>query len=297
MCAAATCSDGVKNGNETDTDCGGSCKGCATGKVCAKPADCATGACSGSVCVGPTGGMIIWYKADALSGLSNGSKVSTWTDSSGKGNHAVQPISARRPTYYTGVLNGKPTVRFDGFDDVLPIRGTQVVTHFSMFLVYRMTSGSTVSSYYPFMMGGPANVTGRYVGLETRNAHSGNSANLLDIFAGFSNDARASYSGISAFGAFKLISSVTSGKIHSTTVRVNGANASMSGTGANVSMYVTIGNSAGTGFGGVGGIGLQSFGKHQFKGDIAEIIVYASAMGTATRNSVEAYLRAKYKVY
>ena len=251
-CIAPSCTDGVKNGNETDIDCGGGCDGCATGKVCTTPSDCATGACKGSVCVGPMGGMIIWYKADALSGLTNGSKITTWTDSSGKGNHAVQPISSRRPSYYTNVLNGKPTLRFDGYDDVLPIRGTKVVTHFSMFLVYRLSAGAQASSYYPFMLGGPQNITGRYAGIETRNVHSGNSANVLDVFAGFSNDARATYSGISAFGKFKLISTVTSGKIHSTTVRVNGANASMSGTGANVSMYVTVGNSNGTGFGGRG---------------------------------------------
>ena len=28
VCAAATCSDGVKNGKETGVDCGGSCKSC-----------------------------------------------------------------------------------------------------------------------------------------------------------------------------------------------------------------------------------------------------------------------------
>jgi hypothetical protein len=45
------CSDGLKNGNETDTDCGGSCSGCAVGKMCAAPADCAGGAsCAGNVC-------------------------------------------------------------------------------------------------------------------------------------------------------------------------------------------------------------------------------------------------------
>ena len=37
--------------------------------------------------------------------------------------------------------------------------------------------------------------------------------------------------------------------------------------------------------------------KHQFKGDIAEIIVYASALGATARKSVEAYLNAKYKVH
>ena len=36
-----TCTDGVKNGTETDVDCGGACSPCADGKACAvaaKPA-------------------------------------------------------------------------------------------------------------------------------------------------------------------------------------------------------------------------------------------------------------------
>jgi hypothetical protein len=45
-----TCTDGVKNGPETDIDCGGSCQPCADGKACAAAADCATQQCSGGTC-------------------------------------------------------------------------------------------------------------------------------------------------------------------------------------------------------------------------------------------------------
>jgi hypothetical protein len=45
-CAAPSCGDGVKNGTETDVDCGGTCSTkCASGQGCAAHADCATGAC------------------------------------------------------------------------------------------------------------------------------------------------------------------------------------------------------------------------------------------------------------
>jgi hypothetical protein len=51
-CAPALCGDAVKNGSETDTDCGGAmCPHCATGKVCATGTDCVGGTCTGSVCV------------------------------------------------------------------------------------------------------------------------------------------------------------------------------------------------------------------------------------------------------
>ncbi len=42
----ATCKDGLKNGTETDVDCGGSCPKCASGKSCGAAADCASGYCN-----------------------------------------------------------------------------------------------------------------------------------------------------------------------------------------------------------------------------------------------------------
>ena len=51
---APTCGDGVQNGNETDVDCGGpTCAKCADGKRCATATDCASGVCTGGVCVAP----------------------------------------------------------------------------------------------------------------------------------------------------------------------------------------------------------------------------------------------------
>ena len=46
------CADGVRNGDESDIDCGGSvCTRCALGKSCTRPADCASGACDAGECV------------------------------------------------------------------------------------------------------------------------------------------------------------------------------------------------------------------------------------------------------
>jgi hypothetical protein len=48
---SATCTDGVKNGNETDVDCGGgTCPRCATGKTCASRNDCASARCTAGTC-------------------------------------------------------------------------------------------------------------------------------------------------------------------------------------------------------------------------------------------------------
>jgi hypothetical protein len=49
--SSPTCSDGVKNGTETDVDCGGSCGRCSVGKACTSRDDCTTALCTGGVCV------------------------------------------------------------------------------------------------------------------------------------------------------------------------------------------------------------------------------------------------------
>lgn len=54
-CVSASCVDGVKNGTESDVDCGGSsCAGCDLGKACASNTDCASGLCAGSECAATT---------------------------------------------------------------------------------------------------------------------------------------------------------------------------------------------------------------------------------------------------
>ena len=55
VCDAPSCTDGAKNGTETDVDCGGSCATkCDVGKGCALGPDCTSGVCTNKVCAAPT---------------------------------------------------------------------------------------------------------------------------------------------------------------------------------------------------------------------------------------------------
>lgn len=55
LCIAPMCGDMLKNGSETDVDCGGSlCPPCAVGKVCAVAGDCESAVCTGMACVAAT---------------------------------------------------------------------------------------------------------------------------------------------------------------------------------------------------------------------------------------------------
>jgi hypothetical protein len=48
-----SCVDGIRNGSETDVDCGGLCGACGIGMRCATPNDCVNGQCVGGVCAMP----------------------------------------------------------------------------------------------------------------------------------------------------------------------------------------------------------------------------------------------------
>jgi LruC domain-containing protein len=51
QCSMPACDDGVRNGTESDLDCGGGCGPCDVGRACASDADCATGQCDTGTCV------------------------------------------------------------------------------------------------------------------------------------------------------------------------------------------------------------------------------------------------------
>src|SRR5262245_4546088 len=50
-----SCSDGTQNGDESDTDCGGSCGKCDIGKNCRGASDCQSSICNGGICMAPAG--------------------------------------------------------------------------------------------------------------------------------------------------------------------------------------------------------------------------------------------------
>ncbi|HEV7732449.1 MAG TPA: hypothetical protein VGR62_09830 [Candidatus Binatia bacterium] len=45
VCQPPSCTDGARNGTETDVDCGGGCPGCGLGKLCDAGVDCASAVC------------------------------------------------------------------------------------------------------------------------------------------------------------------------------------------------------------------------------------------------------------
>ena len=69
-----TCRDRIKDGDETDIDCGGSCQTCWAGKSCSAPTDCQSRACDAGTCRMHTcsDGVKDGYESDVDCGSSCG---------------------------------------------------------------------------------------------------------------------------------------------------------------------------------------------------------------------------------
>ena len=80
-CVAAACIDGLKNGGETDVDCGGpTCPQCALQKICAQGADCTSGLCWNQTCrVCTPGSVSACYTGPAGTQSVGQCKPGSWT--------------------------------------------------------------------------------------------------------------------------------------------------------------------------------------------------------------------------
>lgn len=98
-------------------------------------------------------GIQLWLKADSLD-LSDGSLVTTWSDSSGWENHALQPSARSKPVFKPSILNGKPVVMFGGGNIFMEF--PSISTARTVFIVHRQTENVRYSPIlgddltYPF---------------------------------------------------------------------------------------------------------------------------------------------------
>ena len=134
------------------------------------------------------------------------------------------------------------------------------------------------------------------VGRLHERGFAGYSSDTITIFAGFSGAVRAAAPRCAAFSMWHNISVVTNGVIWSTTLRANGVDAQITHKAANVFISVPIGNSTGTGTGGIAGndAARPPFSCIASKCDVAEVILYDTVLSDSFRRSVEQYLAVKY---
>ena len=195
--------------------------------------------------------------------------VARWQDKSGNARHATQVTAGARPLRKSAILNGKSVLRFDGVDDVLG-HPLGVVGDNTVFMVVKSTA----------------------VGGGTRILFSATSPNdSLNVYLREDNAANwgvyrisgLKSSGQSVIGAYKIISTQSVGANGSFTQ--NGTLIPFTDTGFYSDANLRR------------GIGGNGFGAENFNGDIAEILVFPTALSTTDRAKVESYLNLKWAVY
>lgn len=218
----------------------------------------------------------LWFDASQISGLSDGDSVTTWSDMSESARHATQSLAAAKPTYKTGIVGGQPVVRFDG-GDMLEISGTMALSALTAFIVFR--TAAAIPSYAAamnFYQSGSARwMQGVSTEAAYRNGWAGSNSSL-----GLTQPSGAFSTSTAYVQIWKK--STTQWTIYRNGTAGSAINDSTSAAAA-VSCI------------GCERLALNQYHYH-FTGDIAEIIIYATALSDADRQAVEAYLSAKFGI-
>lgn len=230
-----------------------------------------------------TTGLTLWFKADALV-LNDGDAVTTWADSSGNGYDLSQSVAGEKPTYKTGILNGKPVVRFDG-GDVLYRNSTALsLRAHSMFVVFRENTQVTSAGVFTLM-----SATNDYDSLDGFDYETSNNSSWFGAIGSTSGSpysALVSGSGAAPWGVYSHVMATTTGTVYK--------DGSAGGTDSTFNQLDV--NSFGGFIMGGHWIGSAIYATLRLNGDVAELLWYNSNLAAGDRQTVERYLGAKYGI-
>jgi hypothetical protein len=222
--------------------------------------------------------LIAWFKADAITGIANGSLVSTWNDFSGNGYSANAPGGA--PTYVTGAMNGLPVVRFTKVNSSCLTFNRPVQDDFTIMFVYQSSQNDQGTGIYYYQ--GAGLVDGEVGGVAADFGTSVNANGQLCVGTGQPDVAIHSGNGFN------------NGQPHVVTFERTRS------TGALV-LYVD-GTQVATGTGGTQTLtapaqlvlGAVTTGGGYLSGDIAEVKIFNAALPNSDRSAEENVLKCKY---
>lgn len=244
-------------------------------------------------------GLVLWLKADSITGLSNGNPVTAWNDSSGSGNNAAQSDASHQPTYRSSVLNGQPVVRFDAWS--IPPDGppANVTSERIDYLEIPDAASLNVSNRTSFAVVYQAGYGYLHndANIIIKNASTpGNPATYGHLLTGAPHQALAQNVG-GTWSGYGSGSDYGYGTWNITEQSYDGA--AMSGYlngDLDVSAAVTGAVPASTGVMTVGGMWGQSWTDyHQgLNGDIAEVLLFNRVLNAEERDQVGFYLQSKY---
>lgn len=225
-------------------------------------------------------GLSAWFDAadastlyDATSGgslVAADGSIARWEDKSGNAAHATQSGASNRPIRKTSVQGGKDVVRFDGSSDFLSV-SVALGSGVTFFVV---ATPSTALDSYLWGTNGNANsptVLTNYTNSGVRRAWEWYSTTDRVIMA-------TTQPGFSVLAITHVDSGPMFGYINGSQVTTI-ASPGYTTSGLNVASIASAQNAIGA-----------------FGGDIAELLIYDSALSSTDRQSVEAYLTAKWGI-
>jgi hypothetical protein len=220
-----------------------------------------------------------------------GSDVSIWSDISGNNRHATQATAGSRPAIITSALNGRQVRRFDGVDDLLSLTTglgmLQNVPGATVIAVYKYITNSVNNKGVFVAANGIGSTTSRTFfgsGFGTTKLACGGRRLDADVFGRLDSidDSPTSYfvhTGVWDYAnsnLFQYINGGANGEI--TNFQTDG------NTSDTPSIEITIGAPSSTAFTQCSNI------------DLAEILVFPTALSDADRQNVELYLGGKYGI-
>ncbi len=215
-------------------------------------------------------GLKLWLKADAEA-YNDGDAVTTWHDQSGNSNNAGGGVS---PTFKTGIVNSLPVVRFNGSSNYLT-SSTNVTagaprTVFAAVISTTATGGTVLTTR---ITNGAASYLTRLLRLGGVSYVAGDGTATDCTIAEDESTAWQSWS----YATWKEDSS------RNTSFYFNGSQKTVSGN----PVVVEAGASGYL-------LGQIQSAQQFWSGDMAEILVYDTALGDTDRGNVESYLKTKY---
>jgi hypothetical protein len=232
--------------------------------------------------VPPRDRLVLWLKADAVTGVKDGEPIRVWPDSAKNGLDHFQPDPAKRPVWKEGAVNGLPAVRFDGVDDNLRTG------------YYRdlLSTSYQLSAFVVFKPSGAAGARGLVSSNFTALGTTPDRGGGLVYTTG--------YQTAEGKNAFASVNPSQPGAVRPDRWAIGAVIRSGSGPGQTLLLVNGVRNDDGTavpyhamnaerGF-----VGCLRGETGCWKGDIAEVLVYSEALLEAKQRAVQQYLAHKY---
>lgn len=237
---------------------------------------------SGPGGVGDNTTNVMWLRADDLSA----SPVGTWSDQSGNGNDVSQGTGGFQPTWVDAQINGLPIVRFDGVDDFLDGPASNALIGNAQEDLTTIIVYNTVSTDRQYISSlkrttGAASLLSLEINYDGTGTNAGYTGFLTQ------DEANTGFSRAVDVGPWNDDSPVLMTAWVDELNRelfINGTSEASDTDG----MFDASGNT------GVFTLGSFDGTQLDFDGDIAEYMIYTTALNSAQRIIVENYLAAKY---